>query len=86
MADLYHPPVKRSVEIAGHKTSISLEPLFWELLKLAASQDAGAAQCHRRPRVDAARLGATRPPGLGSALRLWLAARYAAGMGQPRDQ
>ena len=32
----YHPPLKRSVEIAGHKTSISLEPLFWDLLKKAA--------------------------------------------------
>ncbi|MEO6041234.1 MAG: ribbon-helix-helix domain-containing protein [Croceibacterium sp.] len=78
MADLYHPPVKRSVEIAGHKTSVSLEPLFWELLKLAAEQE-------RLPinalvaRIDAARLGVSRPPGLGSALRLWLAARYAAG-------
>ena len=85
MAELYHPPVKRSVEIAGHKTSISLEPLFWELLKLAASQD-GVPLNAIVARVDAARLGATRPPGLGSALRLWLAARYAAGMGQPRDQ
>lgn len=36
MTTPFHPPVKRSVEIAGHKTSISLEPLFWELLKQAA--------------------------------------------------
>jgi predicted DNA-binding ribbon-helix-helix protein len=78
LADLYHPPIKRSVEIAGHKTSVSLEPLFWELLKLAAEQE-------RLPinaliaRIDAARLGAQKPPGLASALRLWLAARYAAG-------
>ncbi|MEO6151999.1 MAG: ribbon-helix-helix domain-containing protein [Croceibacterium sp.] len=78
MAQLYHPPVKRSVEIAGHKTSVSLEPLFWELLKLAAQQE-------RIPinalvaRIDAARIGANRPPGLASALRLWLAARFAAG-------
>ncbi len=39
MADIYHPPVKRSVEIAGHKTSISLEPLFWDLLKQAAERE-----------------------------------------------
>ena len=32
----YHPPVKRSVEIAGHKTSITLEPVFWEMLRDAA--------------------------------------------------
>ena len=32
MTPRYHPPVKRSVEIAGHKTSISLEPVFWDML------------------------------------------------------
>jgi len=78
MAELYHPPIKRSVEIAGHKTSISLEPLFWELLKLAAEQE-GVPLNALVARVDAARLRASRPPGLGSALRLWLAARYAGG-------
>jgi predicted DNA-binding ribbon-helix-helix protein len=78
MAELYHPPIKRSVEIAGHKTSISLEPLFWELLKLAAEQD-GLPLNALVARIDAARLKAGTPPGLGSALRLWLAARYAAG-------
>ncbi|HCV61743.1 MAG TPA: aryl-sulfate sulfotransferase, partial [Alphaproteobacteria bacterium] len=25
--------IKRSVSIRGHRTSISLEPLFWETLK-----------------------------------------------------
>ncbi|MCA1652928.1 MAG: ribbon-helix-helix domain-containing protein, partial [Sphingomonadales bacterium] len=29
----YHPPVKRSVTIAGHQTSISLEPMFWTALE-----------------------------------------------------
>ena len=78
MADLYHPPVKRSVEIAGHKTSVSLEPLFWALLKLAAEQESLPLNA-LVARIDAARLGASRPPGLASALRLWLAARFAAG-------
>ena len=32
----YHPPVKRSVTINGHQTSISLEPLFWDKLKAVA--------------------------------------------------
>ena len=40
MTPPYHPPVKRSIEIAGHKTSISLEPLFWDLLKQAAQAEA----------------------------------------------
>ncbi len=29
-------PTKRSVTIAGHETSISLEPLFWQALERAA--------------------------------------------------
>jgi predicted DNA-binding ribbon-helix-helix protein len=29
---------KRSVKIAGHRTSLSLEPQFWDALKLAAQE------------------------------------------------
>ena len=32
-------PQKRSVKIAGHKTSISLEPVFWDLLKTHAEAE-----------------------------------------------
>ena len=32
-------PKKRSVIIAGHSTSLSLEPEFWDTLKEFASQD-----------------------------------------------
>ena len=77
MTTPYHPPIKRSVEIAGHKTSISLEPLFWELLKTAA-------EAERLPinalvaRIDVERIAAQVPPGLGSAIRLWLVAWLAA--------
>ena len=72
----YHPPIKRSVEIAGHKTSISLEPLFWELLQQAAERE-------RLPlnalvaRIDAERIDADPAPGLATALRLWLVADLA---------
>ena len=31
-------PVKRSVTIAGHQTSISLEPIFWKALETAAAE------------------------------------------------
>ncbi len=72
----YHPPVKRSVEIAGHKTSISLEPLFWELLKEAAA-DQGTPLNALVAKIDAERLEANSPPGLASAIRVWLAARNA---------
>jgi predicted DNA-binding ribbon-helix-helix protein len=67
----YHPPLKRSVEIAGHKTSISLEPLFWELLKTAAQAE-GLPINALVALIDAERIVAARPPGLGSAIRLWL--------------
>ena len=70
----YHPPVKRSVEVAGHRTSISLEPLFWDMLRDAA-QDEGVPLNALVARIDAERIGAESPPGLAGAVRLWLAAR-----------
>ena len=77
----YHPPVKRSVEIAGHKTSISLEPLFWDLLRDAAAQE-GVPINAIVARIDAERIAAEVPPGLAGAVRLWLAARLAAAGGR----
>ncbi len=71
MTTPFHPPVKRSVEIAGHKTSISLEPLFWELLKQAASAE-GLPINALVARIDAERIRAPVPPGLAGALRVWL--------------
>lgn len=70
----YHPPIKRSVEVAGHKTSISLEPVFWELLKRAAIAE-GVPVNALVARIDAERLEAVNPPGLAGAVRVWLAAR-----------
>jgi predicted DNA-binding ribbon-helix-helix protein len=32
-------PVKRSVSIAGHRTSLSIEPIFWDQLKAFARHD-----------------------------------------------
>lgn len=71
MTDIYHPPVKHSVEIAGHKTSISLEPLFWELLQDEASER-GIPVNALIARIDAERVKAETPPGLASAIRVWL--------------
>ena len=64
-------PVKRSVTIAGHQTSISLEPPFWSALEQAAAErslplNALIAQ------IDALRITAADPPNLASALRTWL--------------
>lgn len=72
MSDVpYHPPVKRSVEIAGHKTSISLEPLFWDLLRSAAERE-GVPLNALVARIDEQRIRAETPPGLAGAIRLWL--------------
>ncbi len=71
MAEIYHPPVKRSVEIAGHKTSISLEPLFWDLLHDVAAREALPLNAVVA-RIDAERIEAEHAPGLATAIRLWL--------------
>lgn len=64
-------PVKRSVTIAGHATSISLEPLFWTALAEAAEVEALPLNA-LVARIDAARVAAPGPPNLASAIRLWL--------------
>ncbi|MBU6268388.1 MAG: ribbon-helix-helix domain-containing protein [Sphingomonadales bacterium] len=74
MTTPYHPPVKRSVEIAGHKTSISLEPLFWDLLRAVAATE-GVPVNALVARIDAERIAADSPPGLAGAIRIWLANR-----------
>ena len=78
MAAIFYPPVKRSVEIAGHKTSISLEPLFWDWLRRVAAEQ-GVPVNALVAQIDAERIVADTPPGLAGAIRLWLAARVLAG-------
>ncbi|KZY55528.1 aryl-sulfate sulfotransferase [Erythrobacter sp. HI0063] len=80
----YHPPVKRSLAIHGHRTSISLEPIFWDLLKRAA-KDEGVALAALVARIDAERIQAQTPPGLAGALRVWLVARIIAGSSSEAD-
>ena len=67
----YAPPKKRSVLIAGHQTSISLEPMFWNALE-AAAREQGCPVNALVAEIDAARLGADQPPNLTSAIRQWL--------------
>jgi predicted DNA-binding ribbon-helix-helix protein len=73
MAD-YAPPKKRSVLIAGHQTSISLEPTFWKALE-AVAKERGCPMNALVAEIDAARLEVERPPNLTSAIRQWLFAR-----------
>ena len=67
----YAPPKKRSVLIAGHQTSISLEPLFWQALE-AAALERGCPLNALVAEIDVARLDAEEPPNLTSAIRQWL--------------
>ena len=64
----FAPPVKRSVTIAGHETSVALEPVFWSALERAAT-DAGQPLNALIARIDAERLEGASPPNLASALR-----------------
>ena len=67
-------PVKRSVTIAGHATSISLEPLFWQALEEAARRRALPLSA-LVAQIDALRIRAMSPPNLSSALRCWIIAQ-----------
>jgi len=64
-------PIKRSIMIAGHSTSISLEPVFWEALRRAAEHE-GLPLSALVARIDAERVAAPEPANLASALRVWL--------------
>jgi predicted DNA-binding ribbon-helix-helix protein len=67
----YAPPKKRSVLIAGHQTSISLEPIFWLALE-AAARERGCPMNALVAEIDVARLDAEPRPNLTSAIRQWL--------------
>ena len=70
-------PTKRSVTIAGHETSISLEPLFWGALERAAQEEQLPINA-LIARIDAERLEApSGAPNLTSAIRQWLFLREA---------
>jgi predicted DNA-binding ribbon-helix-helix protein len=64
-------PVKRSVTIAGHETSIALEPVFWEALQSAAAAESLPLNA-LIARIDAERISVSAPPNLASAIRVWL--------------
>jgi predicted DNA-binding ribbon-helix-helix protein len=67
------PPVKRSLTIDGHATSISLEDAFWR-----AAAEAAAARGMTRAQLIAA-IDHARPPevGLATAVRLFVLAEVA---------
>ena len=65
-------PKKRSLTIAGHRTSITLEDAFWAELKDAAS-DMGLTVAALVASIDACR----EPAGLSAAIRVFLLTRRA---------
>ena len=67
-------PTKRSVTIAGHETSISLEPAFWAALEAAAAARSLPLNALIAA-IDVERLDSAPPPNLTSAIRQWLFAR-----------
>ena len=60
--------------IAGHATSISLEPIFWDALRTAAEREQ-VAMSTLVAQIDADRVRNKRPSNLASAIRVWLFAR-----------
>jgi predicted DNA-binding ribbon-helix-helix protein len=64
-------PIKRSMMIAGHATSISLEPVFWDALREAAEAEDVPLNA-LVARIDAERIEADVPSNLASAIRVWL--------------
>ncbi len=63
---------KRSVEIAGHRTSLSLEEAFWRALKRIAARD-GVSINSLIERIDRERAG-----NLSSAVRIYVLERIEA--------
>ncbi len=59
-------PVKRSVTIQGHATSLTLEPVFWDALAEAAAAE-GRSIAGLVAAIDEART-----TNLSSAVRVWL--------------
>ena len=73
------PVVKRSIVIAGHKTSVSLEEAFWKCLKeIATSRDLTLSAQNGGQ--------ATNDGNLSSAIRLFVLDHFRAQNADPRPQ
>lgn len=67
--NLYAPVRKYSVTLSGHRTSITLEPAFWEVLQSMA-QSAGLTMSAYLARIDRERLKIAPASNFSSVLRL----------------
>jgi len=69
------PPLKKSVTISGHRTSISLEPDFWQALQdIANRKDMSLSALVAT--IDHARTQAADKSGLSSAIRAFILHYY----------
>ena len=72
------PVVKRSIVIAGHKTSVSLEDAFWKALKeIAGGREITLSDLVASIDTD------RRQGNLSSAIRLFVLDHYRAQLGEP---
>jgi predicted DNA-binding ribbon-helix-helix protein len=62
---------KRSVRIAGHRTSLSLEEAFWERLK-AIAESRGLSLNKLVAEIDRERIARPAPANLSSAVRVYV--------------
>ena len=70
-------PIKRSLTIAGHRTSISLEPEFWEALaEVAAAEQLTVAALVARIDEARAAAGDVDAGGLSGAVRVYVLGHY----------
>ncbi|MBL4619798.1 MAG: ribbon-helix-helix domain-containing protein [Alphaproteobacteria bacterium] len=68
---------KRSISLKGHRTSIALEDAFWSALEeFATSDECSLPQLIYE--IDRTRIKETPPPGLASALRVYVLRRLTA--------
>ncbi len=67
-------PVKHSLTLHGHRTSVSLEPAFWEAFR-AIARDLDLPLNQLAARIDADRQGYE---GLASAIRVFVLTYYRA--------
>jgi predicted DNA-binding ribbon-helix-helix protein len=73
-----HTIRKRSVRIAGHRTSLSLEAAFWDRLK-GIAESRGLSLNKLIAEIDTARTAAANPANLSSAIRVFVLKHLADG-------
>lgn len=80
---------KRSVTLAGHRTSLSIEQVFWDELKALATEEGLSLQALIE-RIDRERIAAAEPvgegpaSGLSGALRVYVVRRLREKLSSPR--